>query len=51
MQGARAWEVEGSLSVERLLREVGVVILVVEADLPIILLKTILKVVVLNAIR
>lgn len=51
MQGACAWEVKGSLAVERFLWEVGVVILIVEADLPVILLKTILKVVVLNAIR
>lgn len=50
VQGAGAWEVEHSLAVEGFLREVGVVVLVVEVDLSVILLKTILKVVVLYAV-
>lgn len=51
MQGASAREVKGAFAVEGLLREIGVVILVVEVDLPVVLLKAILVVVVFDAVR
>ena len=51
MQGASAREVKGAFAVERLLREIGVVVLIVEVDLPVVLLKAILVVVVFDAVR